>query len=261
MEIIEFELPDAVISSTVQGLADYWVALPPGSKPIAYMNQEDDLEVGALAGAILEYDYDPRLLLDSCETLWTASDATNIVMSLDTANAIVGTYCNKAAVGAGAAAGAYIYKPLAATTDLSAYNQIALWIESSVSASAGDLILGLCTDLLGATVVSSMSIPALTGGAPALVVLDIPDPSLCGAIKSIELEYNVDLGAGNIYIDDVRAYTQRGKTQEQLVINDYIIGSEYFSVVGGIAADTKKINRRIKVFYDSFETCPVAPVT
>ena len=261
MEIIEFELPDAVISSTVQGLADYWVALPPGSKPIAYMNQDTDLEVGGLAGAVLEYDYDPRLLLDSCETLWTASDATNIVMTLDTTNAIVGTYCNKAAVAAGAAAGAYIYKALAATTDLSAYNQIALWIECSVGASAGDLILGLCSDTAGATPVQSMNIPALTGGAPQLVVLTIPDPSLCGAIKSLELEYNVDLGACNIYIDDVRAYTQRGRTAEQLTINDYIIGSEFFSVLGGIAADTKKINRRIKVFYDSFETCPVAPVT
>ena len=106
-----------------------------------------------------------------------------------------------------------------------------------------------------------MNLPALTGGAMQLVVLTIPDPSLCGAIKSLELEYNTDLGACNIYIDDVRAYPQRGMTQEQLTINDYIIGSEYFSILGGIAADTKKINRRIKVFYDSFETCPVAPVT
>ena len=261
MEIVEFELPDAVISSTVQGLADYWVALPPGSKPIAYMNQDTDLEVGGLAGAVLEYDYDPRLLLDSCEALWTASDATNIVMSLNTASAVVGTYCNKAAVDAGAAAGAYIYKALPATTDLSNYNQIAFWIKCSVGASAGDFIIGLCSDVAGATPVVSMNVPALTGGALKLVVVDIPDPSLCSAIKSIEVEYNTDLGACDFYIDDIRAYTQRGKVAEQLTINDYIIGSEYFSILGGIAADTKKINRKIKVFYDSFETCPVAPVT
>ena len=261
MEIVTFDIPDAVAQTTVEGVLDYWVQLPPGSKPIAFMDVSGTAVLGDLKAAVLEYDYDPRLSLSTCETAWTASDAVNITMTADATVYKVGTKSVKAAVGAGAAAGAYWYLNFAAAKDLSKYTHIAFWARSSVAASAGDLKFELDDTAALASPATLLDLPALVQDTWQYCILAIPDPSILTAILSVGIEYHVDLGACNVYIDDVRAVTNYGHQKEQLVVDDYLIGSQFFALSAAVAADEQKINRKMTVYYDSFATSPVAHVT
>lgn len=261
MEIVTFDMPDAVAQTTVEGVLDYWVQLPPGSKPIAHMDVSGTAVLGDLKAAVLEYDYDTRLLLSNGETAWTATDAVNITMTADATVYKVGTKSVKAAVGAGAAAGVSWYLNFAAAKDLSKYNRVAFWARSSVAASAGDLKFAFDDTAAVASPATLIDLPALVQDTWTYCVLDIPDPSLLTAILSMGIEYHVDLGACNVYIDDVRVLTEYGHQKEQLVVDDYFIGSQFFALSAAVAADEQKINRKLTVYYDSFATSPVAPVT
>jgi len=261
MERVTFELPDAVGLTTVEGVSDYWVELRPGVPSIAYIDTANDLAIGDLRGAVLEYDYDGNMLLSNCETAWATSDTTNVTMTNDSSVYKVGTKSVKAAFASGASAGAMISKDFTVAKNLTKYTRITFWARGSVASSAGDYQFAFDDTAACASPVLLLDFPALVQDTWQFVSLTITDPSVLSAVLSIGVKYKTDLGAANLYIDDVRILTPLGHQVEQLVVDDYIPNTGFFALSAAIAEDEQKINRKITLYYDSFATSPVCPVS
>lgn len=138
---------------------------------------------------------------------WTGGSA-NYTPSL---NAIAntsrreGSYAIKIAVLAGAGANQKAAYFNTSTLNLSGYQQVSFWINSSVKLDAGDWELRLCSDDAGNTAVNIISIPEIkqiNGWFAVTVDLGV---NLGSAIESISLWQIVDKGAFNIYIDNIVA--------------------------------------------------------
>ena len=92
------------------------------------------------------------------------------------------------------------------TLDLSAYNKVSFWIQTSSSVAANTLRLDLCSDTAGATPVHSFTI------TNALTAANIWSPqtfdngsSLSSSIKSVALTALTDPGTPTILIDNIFA--------------------------------------------------------
>lgn len=105
------------------------------------------------------------------------------------------------------------------TMDLTAANQVALWIKSSVPEAAGDLTLLLCTDDVGAVPVATLNIPALPENEWKQVFIDLPDPSLLGAIESVGITAPDEDAV--IHLDDVRTTLQAGRADKNVTMVAY----------------------------------------
>ena len=91
------------------------------------------------------------------------------------------------------------------STDLSKYDTIEMWVKSSVATSSGNLKLLLGDTASCASLVETLSVPELTAGTWTFVRMSLANPRLDTAIISIGLEYDADLGACTIWLDDIVA--------------------------------------------------------
>jgi len=158
-------------------------------------------------------------VIEDCEDVWDTKPGANFTLSLDTGDFKVGSGSCKAVIVAGAGAGDIIAEPIT-SLNLSDYTGVKLWIKCSIATSAGDLCLLLDDTANCASPVETISLPALTAGQWTRVFVRLADPSLCTAIISVGLEYNVDIGACIIRIDDIKAessyyYMDTGETLTQ----------------------------------------------
>ena len=132
---------------------------------------------------------------------WTGS--ANITLTDDTANRVKGTNCLKIAVGADFATGLAAYDDFVAD-DLTDFTYLHLWITSSVATEAGDIQILLDDSAACASALETLDIPALVAGELTEVQIELSDASALGAIVSVGINIATDLGAMNIYIDDIR---------------------------------------------------------
>ena len=107
------------------------------------------------------------------------------------------------------------------TMDLTAANQVALWIKTSIAQDSGDLQLVLSSDDVGATAVATLDIPALPQNEWKQVFIDLPDPSALGAVESVGLDVAVDEGAILVRLDDVRTTLQAGRADKNVTMIAY----------------------------------------
>ena len=145
---------------------------------------------------------------------WTGS--AEITLTDDTTNRMRGTNCLKVAVGAAFTTGIAAYDDFTSVS-YAAYTHLHLWIKSSVATSAGDLQI-LLDDTSGcASPLETLDIPALVAGTLTEVEVALSDASLLTAVISAGINIATDLGAMNIYIDDIRVSVPFSGTYEELV--------------------------------------------
>lgn len=144
----------------------------------------------------------PGVTVDDCESVWSAS--LDVVTSADGTYKLKGTYSAKSEIADAFGTGLASYHDIA-SIDLSGYTSLHFWIRSSVDTSAGDLQVVLDDTSGSVSPLESLDVPALIAGEWTAVCVNFVTPSALTAIISVGLNVVTDLGAMDVYLDDLRA--------------------------------------------------------
>jgi len=107
-------------------------------------------------------------------------------------------------IAAGASAGDFVTDSIT-SKNISGYDTIEMWVKSTVATSAGNLKLLLDDTAACASPLETLSIPALSADTWTFVRMSLSNPETDTAIISVGLEYDSDLGACTVWIDDIVA--------------------------------------------------------
>ena len=150
---------------------------------------------------------DNTILVEDCEDAWDESVDSGVTSTADTSDYKVGTASAHLAVDDSVSAGDILATEAITSTDLSSATKIRMWIKSSVDTAAGDLQLLLDDSADCATPLETLDIPALTANTWTEVELTLANPASDTAIISVGLKYVTDLGACDIWLDDLEGIT------------------------------------------------------
>ena len=128
----------------------------------------------------------------------------DFTQSLDTKDKKQGTQSLKMVIAVGASAGDFVTDSIA-SKDLSGYDTIEMWVKSTVATSSGNLKLLLDDTASCASPLETLSIPALSADTWTFVRMSLSNPETDTAIISVGVEYDSDLGACTVWIDDIVA--------------------------------------------------------
>ena len=142
--------------------------------------------------------------IHDCGSTFDEKTDGDFTQSLDTQDRKHGTQSLKMVVAAGASAGDFVTDSIT-SKDLSKYDTIEMWVKSTVATSAGNLKLLLDDTASCASPLETLSIPALSADTWTFVRMSLSNPETDTAIISVGLEYDSDLGACTIWIDDIVA--------------------------------------------------------
>ena len=142
--------------------------------------------------------------LHDCGTTFDEKTDSDFTQSLDTKDKKQGTQALKMVIASGASAGDFVTDSIT-SKNISGYDYIEMWVKSTVATSAGNLKLLLDDSASCASPLETLSIPALTADTWTFVRMQMSTPELDTAIISIGLEYDSDLGACTVWIDDISA--------------------------------------------------------
>jgi len=145
------------------------------------------------------------VIVEDCEDAWNESVGPDVTSTLDTTDKKVGAGSAKLAVAAGASAGDILATEAIEPLNITNAYQIALWIKCSVATVAGNLQLLLDNDAKCVSPLETLNIPALEAGTWTRVALPLATPANLTAIISVGLKYAVDIGACDIWLDDITA--------------------------------------------------------
>lgn len=145
-----------------------------------------------------------NLVIDDCETAWTG--ATNVTASTNTTRRKSGTRGASFLPATAFTTGKIAHRALPATLDLSAYQQVSLWIHggSAPAVAANAMTLHLCSDAEGDVPIVSLPLPVHSSASWAVVVLDA-GAALPSAVASLSLSASVDPSSGTFYLDNIVA--------------------------------------------------------
>lgn len=241
--------------STVQGISDYWVQLPPGSKPIRDIYTSGVPAVTDGKGVLISsLAVQESLVLDDCEDAWDEDVPANFTISLDNADYKVGTKSVKVTITAAGVAGVILCEVIAPGTNLPKYTHVEFWIKSSVATAAGDLQILLDDTAKCVSPLETLNVPALVANTWTHVRVALQTPQLDIAIISLGLKYTVDIGACEIKLDDFRAVRLATKIEARQV-DQFIQDDVYFALSEAIDSAYNQ-NPLLYVYYTSPDEDP-----
>ena len=141
--------------------------------------------------------------LHSCNAAFDETVDGDIAASTDTEDKKQGTASAKFIV-AGAATGGEIATDSITSKNISKYDYLECWVKSTVATSAGNLKILLDDSASCASPLEELEVPALTADTWTYVRMKLSTPELDTAIISIGLEYDAELGACQIRLDDIK---------------------------------------------------------
>ena len=141
--------------------------------------------------------------LHSCNAAFDETVDGDIAASTDTQDKKQGTASAKFIV-AGAATGGEIATDSITSKDISKYDYLECWVKSTVATSSGNLKILLDDSASCASPLEELEVPALTADTWTYVRMKLSTPELDTAIISIGLEYDAELGACQIRLDDIK---------------------------------------------------------
>ncbi len=223
--------------STVQGVSDFWVKLPIGFPPIRNLYTAGAGGVTTGVGAfVLRKKADSTVVLHNCEAAFDEDVPTGFAASQDT-DCKVGTYSNKFTIGAAASAGAIITDVISTTLNtLLDIVAVEFWAKCSIATAAADFKLHLDDTAKCVSPLGSYSFPALTAGVWRHCRVAVADASTLIAIISVGVEMDVDIGACDLWIDDIRGVKTFSMQAEALTIDSFIPEDLYFALSEAIPA-------------------------
>jgi hypothetical protein len=142
--------------------------------------------------------------IHACAATFDEATDSDFTQSLDTKDRKQGTQALKMVIASGASAGDFVTDSIT-SKDISGYDTIEMWVKSTVATSAGNLKLLLDNTAACASPLETLSIPALSADTWTFVRMSLANPETDTAIISVGLEYDSDLGAVTVWIDDISA--------------------------------------------------------
>jgi len=142
-------------------------------------------------------------MISDCDSAWTA--AANITQADETYYYKEGSKSRKITPASLFGTGLMAYKATG-TINLSAYNKISFWVMANGSFAANTLKVVLCSDVAGATIVNTATIPFAMQSYKWYPVT-ISTGALGAAIKSVALWAISDPGTNAVYLDNIIACT------------------------------------------------------
>ena len=139
----------------------------------------------------------------TCNAAFDETVDSDITVSLDTKNKKQGS-SNKFVIAAGASAGDIATDSIT-SLNISRYDYLEFWIKSTVATSAGNLKILLDDTASCASPIETLSVPALSADTWAYTRIALANPETDTAIVSVGLEYDSDLGACTVWLDDIKA--------------------------------------------------------
>jgi len=130
----------------------------------------------------------------------------NLFPTVDTEDKKRGTGSNKFILPTVTAASNYVTETIT-SKDLSGYDYIEGWIKIALAAgtSAGNLKILLDDTISGASPLETLNVPALTNDTWTYFRIPLANPELDTDIIALLFEYDADLGACTIWLDDIKA--------------------------------------------------------
>jgi hypothetical protein len=141
--------------------------------------------------------------LHSCNAAFDETVDSDITASTDTQDKKQGTASAKFVVAGGASAGDIATDSIT-SKDISKYDYLECWVKSTVATSAGNLKILLDDSASCASPLETLSVPALSADTWTYVRMQLSNPELNTAIISIGLEYDADIGACQVRLDDIK---------------------------------------------------------
>ena len=245
----------AVGLTTVQGVSAYWVRLPIGSKPIRDIYTAGVPAVTDGKGVVMmALGVQESLVLDDCEDAWDEDVPANFTVSLDAADKMVGTSSVKVDIAAAAAADSILCEVVAPGTALPKFTHLEFWIKCSIATTAGDFKIHLDDTAKCANAIEVLNVPALVANTWTHVRLALATPQLDSAIISLGLEYDVDIGACTVHLDDFRA-VRLATVATPLQVSQFVQDDVYFALSAAVDSAYYQ-NAALLVYYTSPDEDP-----
>ena len=142
--------------------------------------------------------------IHACGATFDEATDGDFTQSLDTKDKKQGSQALKIVIAVGASAGDFVTDSIT-PKHLSGYDTIEMWVKSTVATSSGNLKLLLDDTASCASPLETLSIPALSADTWTFVRMSLANPETDTAIISVGLEYDSDIGAATVWIDDIVA--------------------------------------------------------
>ena len=205
--------------------------------------------------------------LHACAEAFDETVDSDITASADTEQHRQGAQSCKFVIAAGASAGDIATDSIT-SKDISGYDYIEFWARSTVAASAGNLKILLDDTASCASPLETLSVPALSADTWTFCRVALANPETDTAIISVGLEYDADIGATTVWLDDIsvvkndtagwvklpRNLWRIDREAKDVVFDKYMNGVARYSllkIVGGdkpallsADTDTSEINER-----------------
>ena len=139
-----------------------------------------------------------------CESTFDEKTDSDFTQSLDTEHRKSGNSALKFVIASGASAGDFVTDSIT-SLDLSKFDYLEFWIKSTVATSASNLKILLDDSASCASPLETLSVPALTADTWKFCRVSLDNPETDTAIISVGLEYDSDLGACTVWLDEIKA--------------------------------------------------------
>ena len=140
--------------------------------------------------------------LHACAEAFDETVDSDITVSLDTKDKRQGSQSCKFVIAAGASAGDIATDSIT-SKDISGYDYIEFWAKSTVATSASNLKILLDDTASCAAPLETLDVPALTADTWTFCRVALANPETDTAIISVGLEYDSDIGACTVWLDDI----------------------------------------------------------
>ena len=173
--------------------------------------------------------------IHTCSTAFDSSVDSDITVSLDTENRKQGS-SNRFDIAVGAGAGDIAGDTFTAK-DISNYNYLEFWIKSTVPTSSGNLKIHLdesaitTSTISAGTIQESIDVPALSADTWTYVRASLSKTESNTAIIAVALEYDSDLDACTVWLDDIKAVANDTITWKPIPNNLWHIDKEARQIV------------------------------
>ena len=188
-----------------------------------------------------------RLL--SCNSVMDENVDSDFTITADTKMKKQGTASNRIVIADGASAGDIATDSIT-SKDISEYDYIEFWVRSSVATSTGNLKILLDDTANCASPIETLSVPALSVDTWTFCRVALSNPESDTAIISVGLEYDADLGACTVWLDDIsvvkndsaqwvktpRNLWKIDKQEKDIIFDNYFHGAARYNllkIVGG----------------------------
>ena len=142
--------------------------------------------------------------IHACNATFDETIDGSFDQEVDTKDKKQGTQSLKMTIAGEADEGDFVTDSIT-SKDLSGYDTIEMWVKSTVATSSGNLKLLLDDTAACASPLETLSIPALSADTWTFVRMSLLNPETDTAIISVGLEYDLDLDACVVWIDDIVA--------------------------------------------------------